>query len=220
MTSVIFGYEFKNKALLQEALVTGAYKIGHPESRDNQRLEFLGDSVLNFLVADELFKRYPDDGEGVLSAKRASIVSTKSLCRCAKDSNLADCLFLDVNSKKPSYDSKIYADAFEAIIGAAWLDGGFDAARTVLKSSGLDFEKCGAIANYKGELQIFSQSLKKHACPAYSLLSVEGRAHEPVFTVEVRLEGFGSAVASGRSRKAAEASAAKKMLAQIKEIAK
>lgn len=220
MSGAIFGYEFKNKSLLNEALVTGAYKIEHPESHDNQRLEFLGDSVLNFLVADELFKKYPADSEGSLTAKRASLVSTRSLCKCAEKNLLSERLFLNANSQKPSYSSKIYADAFEAIIGAAWLDGGLDAARTVLLNAGLDFEKCGAIMNHKGELQIFSQSLKNPICPVYRLLSVKGKAHEPVFTVEVSLEGFGSAVAADGSRKSAEAKAAEKLLARIREISK
>lgn len=211
-----FGYRFKNPALLQEALTAPAYRIDFPDARDNQRLEFLGDSILNFAVSSFLFKKFPAASEGELTMKRAQMVSTLALARCAEKNSLCDFLRINARGKAPASGSKCYADAVEALVGALWLDGGVEAVESVLDMMGLYDESTAESSNPKGELQIYSQALEKRLRPEYVLVSVEGKAHEPVFTVEVRLEGVGSAVAKDSTRKGAEAKAAAKLMSQIK----
>lgn len=210
----IFGYRFSNPALLANALTTPAYRMIFPESRDNQRLEFLGDAVLGLLAADMLYREAPDEPEGGLTVRRCHMVSTAALCAAAERHNLAPLLRRNKGAKELKHNAHTLADAVEAILGAAWLDGGLDAARKIFAALGLEAnaESGEWSANPKGELQKRSQALRPNRHPEYTTVSVAGSSHEPVFTVRVEVKDVGSAEASARSRKEAEAAAAAKFL--------
>ena len=212
----IFGYQFANDALLEEALTTPAYRMAEPGARDNQRLEFLGDAVLGLLAADRMYAECPSDGEGPLTVKRARMVSAASLSAAADRLGLAERLRVNKGGAAVSKGSKTLADAVEAVIGAAWLDGGLAAAKRVFDALGLSPDAGGVgDGNPKGALQVKAQAMKPPRQPEYALLATAGSSHEPVFTVKVRVEGLGEAVAKARSHKEAEARAAAALLQSL-----
>jgi ribonuclease-3 len=217
MTSVIFGYEFRNGALLEEALTTPSCRQSDPGARDNQRLEFLGDAVLGLLAADALYAARPKDTEGSLTVSRAHMVSSAALCAAAARHDLAPRLKRNKGAEPLPPNSKTFADAVEAIIGAAYIDGGLPAAKAVFDALELaDLAGEGEWAgNPKGELQVRAQAMTPPQHPKYSLVKTEGKAHEPVFTVEVSVEGLGNARASARSHKEAESRAAARLLSML-----
>lgn len=210
----IFGYEFANGELLAEALTTPSFRMDRPDARDNQRLEFLGDAILGLLSAERLFAGFPDEQEGALTVRRTRLVSTAALCAAANRLGLASRLRRNRNATELPRDAKTLADAIEAIIGAAYLDGGLAAARRVFDA--LELTERAAEhdwrGNPKGELQVRAQAMRPPRHPVYELLKTEGKAHEPVFTVRVMVEGVGSATASARSHKQAESIAAAELL--------
>ena len=212
----IFGYEFKNEAFLEEALTTPAYRMDVPTAKDNQRLEFLGDAVLGMLSAERLYAEFPEEQEGPLTVRRTHMVSAAALCEAANRQGLAARLKRNAGAAELPRNAKTLADAIEAIIGAAYLDGGFASAKQVfdaleLSANAAENEWSG---NPKGELQVRAQAMKPPRHPAYELLKTEGKAHEPVFTVRVTVDGMGSATASARSHKQAESLAAAELLAK------
>jgi len=210
----ILGYDFKNQTLLDEALTTPSYRMDFPDAKDNQRLEFLGDAVLGLLSAERLFAEFADEQEGPLTVRRTHLVSSAALCEAANRFNLASQLKRNRCATELPRGSKTLADAVEAIIGAAYLDGGFPAAQQVFETLALT-ERAAEdewSGNPKGELQVRAQAMKPPRHPVYELLKTEGKAHEPVFTVRVTVEGLGSATASARSHKLAESQAAAELL--------
>lgn len=212
----IFGYQFANDALLEEALTTPAYRMAEPGARDNQRLEFLGDAVLGLLAADRMYAECPSDGEGPLTVKRARMVSAASLSAAADRLGLAERLRVNKGGAAVPKGSKTLADAVEAVIGAAWLDGGLAAAKKVFDALGLSPDAGGVgDGNPKGALQVKAQAMKPPRQPEYALMATAGSSHEPVFTVKVRVEGLGEAVAKARSHKEAEARAAAALLQSL-----
>ncbi len=211
----IFGYTFRNDALLKEALTTPAYRMVHPHATDNQRLEFLGDAVLGLLAAERLYAAFPHAAEGALTVRRTHMVSSSALCAAANRFDLVSRLKRNRGASELSRHAKTLADAVEAILGAAYLDGGFAAARTIFETLELATEEPSADVwadNPKGALQERVQALKPPRHPVYELLKAEGAAHAPVFTVRVTVEGVGCAEASAGSHKEAEAAAAAKLL--------
>ncbi len=216
---VFLGHDFGNEALLAEALTTPSCRMSHPDIRDNQRLEFLGDAVLGFLAAERLYGCFPREEEGALTVMRTHMVSTAALCAAADRLGLVPHLRRAVRLPPLSKDAKTVADAVEAVIGAAYLDGGFDAARKVFSALDLtaDAESGEWGGNPKGELQVRAQAMRPPRHPEYALLSATGKAHAPVFTVRVFVEGLGEAVASAGSHKAAETMAAARLLGRLEE---
>ena len=210
----IFGYEFRDEALLETALTTPAYRMDVPDAKDNQRLEFLGDAVLGMLSAERLFAEFPAEQEGPLTVRRTHMVSAAALCEAAARFGLAARLRRNHGAAELPKNSKTLADAIEAIIGAAYIDGGFAAAKQVFDALELNANAAEAewSGNPKGELQVRSQAMKPPLHPAYELLNTAGKAHEPVFTVRVTVDGVGSATASARSHKQAESLAAAELL--------
>lgn len=213
----IFGYAFKDEALLEEALTTPSYRMDVPDAKDNQRLEFLGDAVLGMLSAERLFAEFPDEPEGPLTVRRTHMVSAAALCEAANRLGLAAHLRRNRGAAELPRNAKTLADAVEAIIGAAYMDGGFAAAKQVFDALELtaNAEEAEWSGNPKGELQVRAQAMKPPRHPEYELLKTEGKAHEPVFTVRVTVDGMGSATASARSHKQAESLAAAKLLATL-----
>ena len=210
----IFGYTFADESLLDEALTTPSFRMDRPDAKDNQRLEFLGDAVLGLLSAERVFAEFPKEQEGPLTVRRTHMVSAAALCEVAARVGLATRLRRNRGAADLPRNSKALADAIEAIIGAAYLDGGFAAAKQVFDALELtaNAEVDEWSGNPKGELQVRAQAMKPPRHPEYALLKTEGKAHEPVFTVQVTVEGVGSATASARSHKQAESLAAAELL--------
>lgn len=213
----IFGYTFKNAALLDEALTTPAYRMCERGARDNQRLEFLGDAVLGLMAADALFRTSPECSEGELTVRRTHMVSTAALCAAAARLKLADRLRRNKGAEALPDDSHTLADAVEAILGAAWLDGGLDAARRIFETLELAVHaETGAWhENPKGELQRLVQAMRPRRQPVYTTLSMKGECHNPLFTVKVAVPGVGEATGEAHSRKDAEVRAAAALLAKL-----
>lgn len=210
----IFGYTFADEALLEEALTTPSYRMDVPSVKDNQRLEFLGDAVLGMLSAERLYAEFPGEQEGSLTVRRTHMVSAAALCEAAARQGLAARLRRNKGAAELPRNAKTLADAVEAVIGAAYLDGGFAAAKRIFAALELDANAAADewSGNPKGELQVKAQAMKPPRHPVYELLKTAGKAHEPVFTVRVTVDGLGSATASARSHKQAEALAAAQLL--------
>jgi ribonuclease-3 len=210
------GYRFRDAALLRRALTHRSH--GQPH---NERLEFLGDSVVNCAVALELHQRFPDLSEGELSRLRANLVNQASLHAIALELDLGAALRLgegEVKSggaRRPS----ILADALEAIAGAALLDGGFPAAQAVVRS--LFAGPLAAIdprASAKDAKTLLQELLQGRglALPVYALLATRGQAHAQTFEVQCQVEALGIRTeGSGGSRRAAEQDAARKAYREL-----
>jgi len=211
------GYDFSNEELLAEALTTPSFRMDCPEAHDNQRLEFLGDAVLGVLAAERLYREFPGEPEGRLTVRRTHMVSTAALCAAAGRLQLAPRLRRNRAAQPLAENSKTLADAIEALIGAAYLDGGWEAAGQVFTA--LELEANAEVADFsvnpKGDLQIKMQAMKPPRRPEYELIATAGKAHAPIFTVRVRVEGVGEAEASAGSHKEAEARAAAALLESI-----
>ena len=212
------GSAFRDSALLQQALTHRSHG-----NRHNERLEFLGDSVLNCVIAAELFERFPDLKEGELSRLRANLVRQEALHRIALNIGIGDHLLLGDGELKSGGHSRpsILADALEALIGAIFVDAGFDQARTVVKRlyhaalSDLDPSLPGKDA--KTLLQELMQS-RHLPLPRYVVRSTEGLAHDHRFEVECSIEDLSvKAVGFGSSRRAAEQDAAFLAFQQVRK---
>jgi ribonuclease-3 len=207
-------YKFRNSLLLAEALThpSLAYESANPHF-DNQRLEFLGDAVLQLIVTEELYRMFPDFSEGRLTKLRSRVVSQRALARFAMAIHIGEYVMLGKGEessggrRRPS----TLADALEALVGAVYLDSGFAAARDLVLH--LFQTEIGGMAadpeeqNPKGELQECLQALHPQA-PAYRILSASGPDHRRVFLAEVAWRGQMLATGKGRSKKDAEARAA------------
>ncbi len=213
--NTIFGYTFQNPALLEEALTTPSFRMTTPGAGDNQRLEFLGDAVLGLLAADRLYATCPNEPEGRLTVKRTQMVSTAALCEAAARFHLADRLKRNRGAAPLPPNAKVFADAIEAILGAAWLDGGLPAARQIFEALDLVSENRANVRNPKGDLQVRAQAMTPSRHPVYELLAVSGKAHHPVFSVRVTVDGLGTAEGTAHTRKEAESQAAENLLSAL-----
>lgn len=213
----IFGYSFKDDALLEQALTTASYRVRNPKAIDNQRLEFLGDAVLQMLATEYVFAKHPYENEGKLTARRKHMVSTHALVRAAGATDLVSRMKLSPEDTQQLKSGKVVADAVEAVLGAVWLDGGSEAARKVFAWLQLveDASPSEWAENSKGELQVHTQAMNPPRQPKYELVKTEGKSHDPVFTVKASVEGVGSALGKGRTKKEAESEAAQKLLNEI-----
>ncbi len=214
-------YAFKDEALLVEALTHRS-----AASVNNERLEFLGDGILNFIIAARLFEQYPDMQEGDLSRLRASLVNKDSLADIARVLDLGQYIKLgsgELKSGGRRRDS-ILADAVEAVLGAVYIDSGFDTCRELILRLYADKLKnipdVQTLKDPKTSLQELLQS-RHYPLPAYTVLEVSGKAHNQMFKVECSIEGLGCiTTAQGKSRRKAEQAAAKLAIEELsKKIA-
>lgn len=210
----ILGHPFRDRALLVCALTHRSFANEHRRegSRDNERLEFLGDAVLDLAVGHMLMERYPALREGQLSVARAQVVSEEALSELAIDLALGDWLYLGKGERRSGGQRKpsILADAMEAVIAAVYLDGGFTAAWALvgrLFASSIGSVEETDFYDFKTRLQELAQA-GLHATPAYRVLSTRGPDHAKIFEVSVEIAGREWARASGRSKKRAEQRAA------------
>ena len=210
------GYEFRQPELLQKALTHRS-----AGSSNNERLEFLGDSILSYVISVDLFKRFSDIDEGSLSRLRASLVKGETLAVIARELSLGDYLRLGPGELKSGgyRRSSILADAFEAILGAIYLDSDVDTVQAIilkLFSKRLsEVNPDTALKDPKTRLQEFLQS-RQLPLPIYEVINISGKAHAQTFKVSCQVEGVQDAViAEGSSRRKAEQAAAKIMLGRL-----
>lgn len=210
-------HRFARGELLREAL-THPSIAATASTRSYERLEFLGDRVLGLAVADLLMRRFPGEPEGDLARRFAALVSRDSLVAVAREMELGGFLTLARGEEDSGgrENPANLADAMEAVIGALYLDGGFDAARRFVSEHWTarieaDLEPP---QDAKTALQEWAQAAKK-PLPAYRIVATEGPSHEPVFCVEVAVEGFAPVAARGSSKRAAERAAAASLLAKL-----
>ena len=208
------GYTFRNPALLRQALT-------HPSmgGEDNQRLEFLGDAVLQYLMSDILYAASPDDQEGSLTHQRALLVCEAALSQVARGLHVGEALIMDKGEAltggrdKPS----VLCDAMEAILAAVYLDGGLDAARgIILRHWPKPGEVQRPMQDSKGALQEFLQKDGGDA-PTYAIVEQSGPPHDRTFVAAVSRYGVELAQGSGRSKKQAEQAAALAALESLKK---
>ena len=210
-------YPFNNPALLMQALTHRSFS-----GNNNERLEFLGDGALNFIVANQLYQRFPRLAEGDLSRLRATLVKESTLSEIALSLNIGDALKLGEGELKSAgwRRPSILADALEAIVGAVYVDGGYPAAEALVLK--LFEEKLAIIdpkiidKDAKSQLQEYLQG-KKIELPDYKVVSVDGEAHAQTFKMECVIEKMNiTTVGEGTSRRIAEQQAAQLALEAIK----
>lgn len=208
------GYTFKDKRLLDTALTHSSYANERQLSADNERLEFLGDSVLGFLTAEHLYSTFGRRPEGELTKLRSLLVCEGSLYGFAKEIGLGECLLLGKGEEQTGGRDRpsILSDAFEAVVAAIYLDGGIEAARVfVLRFISLALKKQSLTDDYKTLLQEEVQKTKGSTV-RYELVGESGPDHQKTFICAVILNGKPLGEGSGRSKKEAEQQAAKEAL--------
>lgn len=221
------GYRFRDAALLDRALTHKSYRFERPAAvlgvlGDNEQLEFLGDSVLGFLVAEQLVLLYPGLPEGGLSKRKAHLVSAQRLYEAAEALDLGRFLRLGRGEEMSGGRSKraLLANAFEALIAALYLDGGLEVARQFIlhhvieafSNDGPDGES--AVSDFKSALQEYTQKLKLPT-PRYAIVKEQGPEHSKTFTVEVRVGKDLASRAEGNSKKSAGQKAAQLALEEL-----
>ena len=216
------GYRFRDRGLLEHAM-THTSRANEDVSggvRDNESLEFLGDAVLGFLIADLLFNEFPEHDEGQKSKNKAAMVSTATLGRLAERLSLGDHLLLGRGEEKTGGRQKqaLLADSYEALIAAIYLDGGIEHARAFVArefAALVDEARVGAAGqDYKSALQELVQS-RNEPLPEYRLIGTVGPDHRKLFQVEVVVNGGPVADATGTSKKEAEQEAARLALERL-----
>lgn len=217
------GYSFKKRALLKRALTHKSFRFEDKDTdHDNQRLEFLGDAVLGYAAASCLYESRPEDDEGVLTTLRSQTTSGKALSEIAVEIDLGKYLLMGKGERKSGGQQRPsnLADAVEAIMGAAYLDGGMKGFNKVFKK--LVHPRIQALSgdiwvdNPKGKLQEHSQKTWKES-PLYEVIEKKGPPHATVFNVKVSLPDGSTADGQGCSKQDAEADAASKVLSRISE---
>lgn len=213
------GYTFQSRDLLTRALTHKSYshEARQQDIHDNETFEFLGDSVLGFVIGDLLFRRFPSLDEGALSKIKAYLVSANSLAAKAREYGMGDVIYLGIGEEKSGGRKKesLLANLFEAMIAGIYLDGGIDAARALIERSFVDdLERIDAddllFHDYKTALQELAQG-KGLQLPEYNVVGEVGPDHDKRFIVEVKI-GSLAARGEGSSKKEAQQQAAKEAL--------
>ena len=213
----LIGYSFKNKELLKTALTHSSYANENRLPQDNERLEFLGDSVLGFVTAEYLFEEYSTRPEGELTKLRAAVVCEKSLFKFAEKIDLGEHIYMGKGEehsggrKRPS----IVSDAFEAVIAAMYLDGGVEVVKPYILSFIKDAVK--REASFKDNKSLLQEEIQKNKgnTIVYEEVGESGPDHEKVFTFVVKLNGEIVGKGEGKSKKEAEQAAAGNALANM-----
>jgi ribonuclease III len=216
------GYEFKDKTYIQTALTHSSFANEHKEFNYNERLEFLGDSVLGLVVSDYLFRARNDLPEGKLTRLRANVVCEESLSAVARKINLGDHLFLGKGEKASGGSNRdsILADATEAVIAAIYLDGGFDQAKDFILSNLRDTIAKNIDGNifrdYKTILQEIIQG--NNGKISYKLVGESGPDHNKEFEMQVKCGQETIGIGKGKNKKEAEKEAARDALVKMGEL--
>jgi ribonuclease-3 len=209
-------YQFKNRELIEEALTHKSYKKPY----NNERLEFLGDAVLNLIVGEYLFNKFPESNEGELSKTRASLVNEKSFNKLANDIKLGDYILISDAEERNNGRNKasILSDAFEAIMGAIYLESGIERLKPMIFKLLEDgYEKINLdelFSDYKTALQELTQS-EFGVIPEYKLENSYGPDHSKEFEISIHIDGKYYGKAKGKSKKLAQQAAAKIALTKL-----
>ncbi|MDD2648889.1 MAG: ribonuclease III [Eubacteriales bacterium] len=199
------GYQFRDRKLLRQALTHPSYS-----KADNQRLEFLGDAVLQLTMSHILYHNHPEQHEGGLTHQRAVLVREATLAMVARKLNLGEYLYMDHGEEVSGGREKdsILADAMEAVLAAVYLDDGYTSALALVARLWPKLDEAEErIRDAKGELQEYLQA-RHIETPSYSLIKEDGPAHDKVFTVRASIAGEPVSTGTGKSKKAAEQYAA------------
>lgn len=217
------GYRFRDPELLAHALVHRSFLTGTdlPYTNNNERLEFLGDSVLNMLTTEFLYRTYPDDSEGDLSKRKSAIVSGHACAQSSKEWDLSEYVKIGKSEAKMGGRGKesILADAYEAVLGAVYLDGGLEEVRAILNR--FHFPRVQEIisaedfVNFKSALLEYAQG-KLRTVPDYEIIGEDGPEHQKVFTAQVHLNGKVYGQGQGPNKKRAEQEAARVTMDMLK----
>lgn len=211
------GYHFKNPAWREQAL-THSSKSSLPS---NERIEFLGDRVLNLVIAEALFKRFPMENEGNLAKRHSTLVQGRMLMVIAASLSLgSDVILSDAERQSGGAENEnILSDAMEALIGAVFLDGGLEPARDMIfRLWGDNIENVtDAYQDPKTELQEWVQA-RGLPLPEYEIVGRSGPDHAPIFEIQLRIQGYAPVLAEGASRRQAEKVAAHKMISSLKGV--
>lgn len=211
------GYRFKDRDLLLWALMHRS-AAGGADARSYERLEFLGDRVLGLVVAEMLYERYPKEPEGYLARRHASLVRREALARVARKVGLGSFIVMSRGEEDAGgRDSDaILSDACEAVLGASYLDGGLAPAAAFIKAHwpAMMEKDAAPPKDAKTALQEWAQQ-RGLPLPAYETLAAEGPDHNPVFTVQVTVQGHAPATATGTSKRAAAQAAAASLLEKV-----
>ena len=207
-------YKFKDKKLLIKSLTHKSYD----KEDNNEKIEFLGDRVLGLIIAKKLLEIYPDEKEGILDKKFASLVNKKTCLEIANQIELYKyILTYNVKNSKNKIEDKVLADSCEALIGFLYLDKGFQATEKVILNLWSDNLKKSVITQIDAKTKLQEFSLRKFKkLPTYKLISNTGPRHKPLFKVGVKLIDTKFFISEGKSKKEAEQNAAFKCLQNIK----
>lgn len=223
----LLGVHFRDCALLETALTHRSFLNENPDLdnvSDNERLEFLGDAVLDFVVGDYLFHRFPDYREGELTFLRAALVRTQTLAEFARRIRLGEFIRMGRGEEQSGGRERksLLADAFEALVGGLYLDQGLEKVRAWLVERFIeptlaDMEELDLLKDPKSRFQEEAQMLFG-ITPVYELVSEEGPDHAKIFTMQVRLGGEVWGVGRGRSKQEATRAAAEEALRRLAEV--
>ena len=205
------GVNFSDEELLHLAFTHRSSS----KNENNQRLEFLGDAILGSIIADTLFKKFPSESEGALAKRQAALVSGKFLSALARELKINEFIIMSSSEEKSGgrENDSILEDVIEALIGAIYLDAGFDAAYNFVQNNWaakIDSYKAPP-KDSKSELQEWAQG-EGLALPVYEVIETSGADHAPEFTVQVCVDGFEKVTAKAASKKLAQSLAAQKLL--------
>ena len=212
----ILKFKFKNLDLLKRSLTHKSFDT----ENNYEKLEFLGDRVLGLAISKKLIDLYPDENEGVLDKRLASLVNKNKCCEIGRSLKLEEFVFLGDNKKKGSLiENKIISDCCEALIGAMYVDKGYDIAEKFILTAWSELLKSSNVTQIDPKTRLQEFSLKKYKdLPIYKLITSTGPKHKPSFKVAVRLKNSKFVEAIGTSKKNAEQAAAKEFLKNISKL--
>ena len=207
------GINFQNQKLLTKCFTHKSY---NPEE-NNEKLEFLGDRVLGLIISQNLLKFFPNDKEGDLDKKLASLVNKKQCAVIAKDINLQEYILIKNSNNKTSIENKVLSDCLESVIGCIYLDQGLEVAEKFIIKNWRKYLNKSLITERDSKTKLQEYSLKNYkSLPVYKLLENKGPRHKPLIKVSVNIKNSKNITATGNSKKEAEQKAAKKLLTSLK----
>ncbi len=215
------GYKFQDKRILLEALTHPSYLIKNKGKQQNyERLEFLGDSIVNFIIADTLFNKFPGEDEGQLARRKGSLVCGETMSLIALEIGLGKYMIMAEGEKNTGglIRKNNLENTLEALVGAIYTDSNILHVTTFVRKywDKLLINKFSLQQNSKTFLQEWAQK-RGLSIPEYKVIEVSGKDHDPLFTIEVMVESNGSAISCGTNKKIAEKNAAKKMIQRLEK---
>ena len=207
------GINFHNQKLLTKCFTHKSYN----PVENNEKLEFLGDRVLGLIISQNLLKFFPNDKEGDLDKKLASLVNKKQCAVIAKDINLQEYILIKNSNNKTSIENKVLSDCLESVIGCIYLDQGLEVAEKFIIKNWRKYLNKSLITERDSKTKLQEYSLKNYkSLPVYKLLENKGPRHKPLIKVSVNIKNSKNITATGNSKKEAEQKAARKLLTSLK----